>query len=440
MLVMGSWTISHPDTLAYHFQTIEWIKDYKVIPGLAHLNLRLGLQGLWFPVCALFDFVLDGKHVINLINLTVCIWFVYFLIDKIDRSFKEAKSEGLLWMLLLGISIWNYTQLRLTITSASPDFIVAIFILAITYLVLQARNTIHFTSIALFSFITICLKLSSLPIVLAGFYSLFFLIKEKKWKGIGFVFAVSVLLFSAFMIRNAITSGYVLYPSSFPDLINADWKIGRKIVEEQQEYITAYARIQSSFEGKESSKIASMKLNEWIPIWWQKLSLSDKFIIGLLVFSVLVSLIYIKRLKAINGKTKIIFSVLLIGVLFWFYLAPDIRFGSGFIIGFIGVTSKIFVLPLSSSWYKKSLLVGLSLYIFLTLIYTGYRTINFFSLKQLLIPLGIEKTVTRTITCQGVKIKLPAYDTNDQKTDNDCKGVILRGNKITDGFKSAGLK
>jgi hypothetical protein len=56
VLIMSTWTISHPDSMEYHIQAIQWIEKYKAIPGLAHLNIHLGLQNLWFPVCALLSF------------------------------------------------------------------------------------------------------------------------------------------------------------------------------------------------------------------------------------------------------------------------------------------------------------------------------------------------------------------------------------------------
>src|SRR4030095_16006318 len=144
ILVMSTWTIVHPDTLGYHAQTIQWIEKYKAIPGLVHLHVRFGYQGLWFVDAALFGFSFTAIQGITFLNSTVLSWFFIFLINRTDQSFfKDGKKlYGLLWISSLSISMWSYTQVRLTATSASPDFIATLFILAIIYLLLE-KNLKH---------------------------------------------------------------------------------------------------------------------------------------------------------------------------------------------------------------------------------------------------------------------------------------------------------
>src|SRR6187200_141406 len=141
IIVMSTWTIVHPDTLGYHAQTIQWIEKYKAVPGLVHLHARLGYQGLWFVDSALFGFSFTGKEGTTLLNSTVLLWFFIFLTNRINYNFlKEGKILfGLFWIALLVISNWSYTQVRLTATSASPDFIATLFILIIIYLLLEKK-------------------------------------------------------------------------------------------------------------------------------------------------------------------------------------------------------------------------------------------------------------------------------------------------------------
>src|SRR6186997_3065669 len=84
MLVMSSWTIIHPDTLGYHAQTIQWIEKYKAVPGLVHLHVRFGFQGLWFVDSALFVFSFTVKEGITILNSTVLFWFFVFLVNRIN--------------------------------------------------------------------------------------------------------------------------------------------------------------------------------------------------------------------------------------------------------------------------------------------------------------------------------------------------------------------
>ena len=95
LLVMSSWTITHPHTLTYHAQTIQWIEKYKVVPGLAHLHVRFGYQGLWFVCCAIFSYKFIGIEGLTFINSTVLIWYFLFIAQKINENIFEDSGNGI---------------------------------------------------------------------------------------------------------------------------------------------------------------------------------------------------------------------------------------------------------------------------------------------------------------------------------------------------------
>lgn len=441
MLAMASWPISHPDTLGYHYQNIQWIREYKIIPGLAHLNFRYGIQGLWFPVCALFDFAIADVNVVNLLNFSVASWFVLFVASQINNAFKEKKSEGLLWIALLAISLWNYTQIRLTITSASPDFIVAIFIWAAIYFFLKELNSANSMIAAIFCIVAISIKLSSLPIVAILIYSSYCFLKTKKIRSLSFLILFTISVCSAFIVRNSITSGYLLFPSSFPDLLSADWKIEKQEVEKHQQYVTAYARTRmAGYEDAEIQAIVNSAPNEWMPVWWQKQSASDKTILILFAITLLASVVFIKRIIKTNSRYRIVLVTLLAGILYWFYLAPDIRFGFGFIIPFIGIVCYIHGLNTCQKISKNITSATVSLLLIVILSYTTYRFIYFFSPRQLILPLQTELLSNRKILCDGLEIHLITEDPLLPDGSEYCQNFTTRGTKITDGFKATPVK
>ena len=133
LLIMGSWVIYHPDTLAYHLQLIKWIEEYKAVPGLVHLDGRYGFQSSWFVSCTLFRFNIFDNGSLTYINITLLIWYLIFIISRINYHFflKTAHSNRIFWVILPLFNFWGYTQIRLTATSAIPDFIAFIFISAV---------------------------------------------------------------------------------------------------------------------------------------------------------------------------------------------------------------------------------------------------------------------------------------------------------------------
>jgi hypothetical protein len=443
---MSSWTIVHPDTLGYHAQTMQWIEKYKAVPGIVHLHVRFGYQGLWFVDCALFDFSFTGKQGITFLNSTVLFWFLIFIVHRIDRNFfKEGKKiYGLLWLALLSLSFWSYTQIRLTATSASPDFIATIFVLAIIYLLIE-KNLKHLHEsdwllAALLSIVAVTIKLSVAPILTIAFIaSILFLIK-KRFKSFFFVLFVALFSFSGFIARNIITSGYVVFPSAAIDIANTDWKYSKEKTVAEKNYITAYAKRPGVTTKEEIDAVNKMRVTEWLPDWWKNRSVGDKTIMILFLFSLIVAIAFLKKIITSGVSALLSLITMLAGIIFWFINAPDPRFGFGFILGFISIIAYLLLKEREVSIGKNVLKTLIVISTFITLTYTTYRFKNFFTSDQLLTPAGIPVSQYKTFDCDGININSPVNSEFGvipiPCTDLDCQNFSPRGNKIEDGFKA----
>ena len=447
ILVMSTWVIIHPDTLGYHAQTIQWIEKYKAVPGLVHLHVRLGYQGFWFVDSALFGFSFSGSQGITFLNSTVLSWFFIFIINRINYNFlKEGKKlYGLLWITLLVISIWSYTQVRLTATSASPDFITTLFILIIIYLLLEKDQKYPDAStwllVGFLSLVAVTIKLSAAPVLLVAVAPfLLGLVKRKIKLSISMLF-ITIITLTSFIARNIITSGHMIFPSTSIDIANVDWKYDQELTRNEKNYITAYAKKPGVVIRDEINAVNKMGPAEWLPTWWQNRSPADKIIMILLVLSFISVLLSIKKIL-LSGFIPILALVMLLtGIIFWFIIAPDPRFGFGSILGFIGVVSYLIFKEKEIFIVKKLLIAILLLATGSIFAYTGYRFVNFFNKDQLLTPLGIEKSEFKIFDCEGIRINTP-IDGKDLGvtpipcTDLDCEKFSPRGNKIEEGFKA----
>ncbi len=447
ILVMSSWTIIHPDTLGYHAQTIQWIEKYKAVPGLVHLHVRLGYQGLWFVDSALFGFSFTGKEGIVLLNTTVLFWFYMFFLNRINYNFlKDGKRlYGLLWMALLVISIWSYTQVRLTATSASPDFIATLFILIIIYILLE-KNLRHLDAstwllVAFLSLVAVTIKLSVAPILLVAIVPALLGLVKRKIKLFVTILFISIVTLSPFIARNIISTGYIVFPSTFIDVANVDWKYDRELTVNEKNYITAYAKKTGVVTKDEINAVNKMNPSEWLSTWWQNRSIADKIIMIFLLLSILSALLSIKKILLSGFIPLLVLVTLLTGIVFWFANAPDPRFGFGSIIGFIGVVFYL-VFKEKVIFIGKNVLTAILLVIAGSIFaYTGYRFVNFFNKEQLIFPLGIEKTEYKTFECDGIKINSPAVNKDFgivpvPCTNLDCDKFSPRGNTVEDGFKA----
>ena len=446
VLVMSTWTIVHPDTLGYHAQTIQWIEKYKAVPGLVHLHVRLGYQGLWFIDCALFDFSFTGKQNITFLNSTVLFWFLVFIINRIDHNFFNPgkKIQGLFWIGLLSLSFWSYTQVRLTATSASPDFIATIFVLAILYMLLP-KGSKHLAPndwllAALLSIVSVTIKLSVAPILFIALVALLLFIIKKKTKPLILCVLIGVVAVSVFIARNIITTGYVIFPTTAVDVANVDWKFSNELTAHEKNYITAYAKKQGVTTKEEIDSVNNMSVAGWLPVWWKSRSVADKSIIILFLLSLIASVVSIKKIIASGFIPLLVIVTMLVGIIFWFVNAPDPRFGFGFILGFIAAVSYLLLKEKEIPVPKNLLVATLTVLAAISFSYTAYRFINFFQADQLTAPLGIPSSEYKTFDCGGIKINSPISAelgiTPVPCTHLDCNNFSPRGNKIEDGFRT----
>lgn len=446
ILVMGAWKIVHPDTLGYHAQTIQWIENYKAVPGLVHLHVRFGYQGLWFVDCALFSFSFTGKEGITFLNTTVLLWFFIFIINRINYNFfKEGKRlHGLLWLILLLLSVWSYTQVRLTATSASPDFIATLFILTIIYFLIE-KNQKHLAAsewllVSFLSLVAVTIKLSVAPILLIAVAAALISLIKRKIKLFFVIITLSVLSFTPFIARNIITTGYVVFPSTLIDIANVDWKYSTEQTINEKNYITAYAKKQGVSTKEEIDNVNKMRIDEWLPTWWQQRSIADKTILILFVLSFIAALFSIKKITGSGFIPQFLLLTVFTGIIFWLINAPDPRFGFGSIVGFITLTASIIFKDKEIQTNKFVLITALMIGSMVMLAYTGYRFVNFFNKEQLLTPMGIEKNEYKSFDCESLKINSPINadfgSTPIPCTDLDCEKFSPRGDKIEDGFKT----
>jgi hypothetical protein len=449
ILVMSTWIILHPDTIGYHVQTIKWIEDFKAIPGLVHIHNRYGLQNAWFVLCSVFSFNWTGLEALTFINSTVLLWYLLFIIERLHESFKTKNiTSGTGWLLLFVFSMWEYTQVRLTATSASPDFIAGLYCWLIFYLFsFKEKSTVDIFIIIFLGCVAVTIKLSAFAVILFGFYLASRLLAAKKVKQFLFICLLSIFIITPFISRNIITSGYPVFPSAFPDVSNADWKYDRQQTLILQDYITAYAKLKTEPTTIDDTiRQAKLSPDKWLMPWWQRLSTADRLMFLIFIFLLAYHSFFLKAIlfKA-NLFIKISILVGLSGLFIWLYNAPDPRFATGFIMPLIGIFflnlgigNKVKNKIISSKWLTLAfVLTGFAL-----AAYTGYRFVNYFNLSNIIKPVDPVKIPYKTVQCNGMSFQMPL-----NKNDNcgnipipciydSCNSFMLRGDKITDGFRA----
>lgn len=449
ILFLSTSLIIHPDTINYHVFSTQIFDKYGTITGLANLKPEFGFQSIWFSALAFFDFPPYGTSPLFLLNGCAMCWVIILLISmgtgKKRNATESTSMISRIWCLILILfCILSWTQIRLTSSSLSPDFIAAIFILLSFYFFsgrkrMQKVEDSDLLAI-LFSIFAITVKLSSVAIILIPFFIIVNGIIRKRWVVICRIILTTVILFAPIIIRSILISGYPFYPSSFGAFYSYDWKVGMSEVLRFQNYITAYARypvsrINAVLEYKQA-------IISWLPVWWRHLYLIDKTVVLIIASGVLVDLSFFRIwIQSYSRRTFAALFVAITGVVFWFVNAPDPRFGTGFLLPLIYFQYDPFIKKIKwpDNGTVKILLDRIKyISIFFVIVYAGYRLVYFFKPQQLVFPVGIEYTKLILPGCDG-KIKKMLIDNAETipQLPDSCRQFIFRGTTIRQGFKPA---
>lgn len=442
-LILSAPPIIHPDTLGYHAPLIKWIETNKAVPGIVHLQPRLGLQNSWFVSIALLDLFPSKGNGLLFLPVTLLSWYFLFLIDHINRAFLQKDLSTLLgWMAWLGISLFPITLVRLTAASTHPDFM-AVLVCWVIFWLLSKRKVenelaVH-ALIILFGFYALTIKWSVLPIMVLALYSFTRLSYRSVPKTL-YVSFIALLLLGGTLARNTISSGYPFFPTDSMDWVNVDWKPPKSELLDMQDYVTGYARGYRDGNTQEAMNGSNARFQEWIPVWWKHLTMPDKVMMVLTLAALLFSLIRLQS-KKFREEFGRLWLVSFTGLLFWWFIAPDPRFGYAFITGLIlaAFSGKI---PLPDiKWVREKSSFLLVLPAILIILYSGYRGWKDQVYQHTLLPAGpFMKNTGQVIEKEGRKWYRPLEQEGCSWnllpcTPDEMEGVEFRGEELEDGFK-----
>jgi hypothetical protein len=431
ILVISSYHIIHPDTLGYHLQSIIWFENFKAVPGIVHIDQELGLQSLWFGAQAVFRPKIFDQRYIFFLNGAVLCWYFIFILKFLN--FRKSDHQHIfLALLLLTFGLLSWTQVRLTAASASPDFIVSLYILAAAYLFLIAEKQMQGWSglVFLFTATAVSIKLSALPVMLLPVYLIIVSFQKKEFlRGFSANFLCFIFLIPI-LIRNTIASGYPLFPSGMMDIVDVTWKQDEQTLTDFRSYIRSYARV--------ADDTANTQL--WLRTWWSNLSFADQSLLILLLVLVTISVIRVKQtVQHISIRELWLVITSITGIVLWWLFAPDPRFSTGFLLLLTLILTAINLRTSPVILNKKLLTIYMWLLITGLTGYTIHRFNRFFDVDQLVIPKGAAIGKYNTIPCYTIPVNVPAGDTLCGAIPapcvlDSCNSIIPLGKTIENGF------
>jgi len=444
-IFLGSSKPVMEDTDLYHIQIIRWNQQYGTVPGVANLYLRYGFFSNWFHLISLFSFPFKHQNFLFL-NITLAIWLVFFLLHKLQFHFlnqnnKANRTLGVFYFLILTCMFIEWDLLRGTASSTSYDFIVTSLLLMALLLVIEVfllNNTTPPTSlIAIFCIAAPFFKITGAPALIILF--VYFLLSKQSLKKYFFAFAVFLLFFIPYLVKNYIQTGYFLFPySSFPNTIKPDWQVPKELLTRFTDFINLGNKYINHSTASGGWEHLHQLFFAWIPIWIRHLTLFDKIISVLVAAGILLSF-FVPVFK--HRKLRIIYYSCALIIPFWFFTAPDHRFA-------YGLTIFLAFLPLSylseSIVKKKIINASLLLTALIMVIYIFPKTKNFYP-ENLVHPPPILIPPYQKINIANYSLHLPEkingnWNSRCYDTPLPCLYQLnpyleARGKELKDGFR-----
>ncbi len=361
----------HFDTGLYHAQSIRWIEEYGVVPGLANLHSRLAYNSSSFVLTAFYSTAfLTGRSLHTVAGfLALVLATKGFVFRGLWKEKRILPSDFVRIALLWYLSI-IYTEM----VSPASDYFAMLFLfyILLTWVELAERKEkklVPYSLLSVLLCVVITIKLSAAVLLLLVLKPAYGLLREKSWGQILLFLAIGPLAALPWMARNVILSGWLVYPFDAIDLFSFDWKIPIGELQYDAEEIRVYAKGMTDVLKKDTP------IGQWFPGWFDNLKSLEKLWVMGSAISVPVGLIW-SIMAWIRGKKEaadliLVELVLMVGYLVWQIGSPLVRYGYLFVLAFPFFTGGLWIRGLFGEEGRIYRIV-----VFATLLLAGYKAVG----------------------------------------------------------------
>lgn len=209
------------DNESYYIQTIKWINEYGYVIGLANLHGFLAQNSAWHTLQAGFNFSFITDF-LNDLNGFLFVLISLLAIEKLHNYKSALDLQGLCLGLIL-----LFAPFFMQFTNApSPDLLVFVLTPYIFYVFITQFDKIDTDSFKVFLSLVVFLCFVKVTIAITSLLVLILFVKHfqsLRRNLLDYILLGGIVLL-LFIIKNAIISGYALFPIEAVDLFNFDWK------------------------------------------------------------------------------------------------------------------------------------------------------------------------------------------------------------------------
>ncbi len=318
------------DTLLYHSSIVSWLNYSKIVPGLANLHARLGMNSAYLILAAGIDTGFFDKYSSSILPAIFLFLTLKYFFELISNNLLSKNAK----LIIVILAVWAIINLStfptLYYDLPSMIFTAITFIELLLYYEEKSLKPISFDVIFIFAAMSFVIKQSGAIMVIAVFcLGSIELIKNKSnCKKITKFITIPILFGLSYIIRNIIQTGYPLYPLTIFGLpfkwtskATAQWCL---------DAIKYWARLP----GPDYMKAKTNGFFYWFLPWLKtNISNANSVYFTATFFSFILAIKNIFIVKICRKQLAhfiILLSMISANIVFWFISAPDFRFGSIF--------------------------------------------------------------------------------------------------------------
>ncbi|KIA98840.1 hypothetical protein OA93_08120 [Flavobacterium sp. KMS] len=310
------------DNESYYIQTIKWINEYGFVKGLANLHLFLAQTSGWHITQSAFNFSFLYDKFNDLSGFCLLLGNIYAILH-LNSYFKNKGINYLIIGLLPLANLFFFSF----ISSPSPDLPIYILSLIIFFSFLSSYKNLNigtFNTVFILVVFAIYIKTTAIALILIP---LLLFIKHYKIliPRIAKPLSIGILVFSLFLIKNTIISGYPLFPITL-NIFHFDFQIPVSMVHFYYDETkrAAFSITQNEFD--------TMSVFEIFKTWISRPALHGLFN-KLIVLLLIIMPFFI--FKFFNKKTFwVLYGVFVFQIILLLLSSPQYRFFMNFILLF----------------------------------------------------------------------------------------------------------
>jgi hypothetical protein len=458
----------------YYIQTLKWMSEYPIIPGIGNIYPALSYNSNWHILNTFWGFSFLGFQCFNDLNGYLYLLLILYSLEGLEGLFKREKT--ILNCTKVGFIFFSYFFFRPFVALTSADFAAGMLTWFVMIELLDKslyrkglNDNAKLNAIIILSVFAFTVKISAIWILFIPLsYGVRFLYLKEHLYFIR-IFSVVLLIIIPHLTRNVISSGYLLNPLTIIDIFHFDWKMPKETEKSGligfqyilDPYLTGITHHNRYIKGKDGERIRTnhrINFKEWISTSINESNLYSQgiFILILLSFLMYIGLaFYLNKATLSLGFEGILFFLLLFGgMLLWIFLLPSWKIGGlriafGLVMLFVLSPIVLFISILIQKYPSKLGLVLLSQFLCVL------QLKNFWNVedKRLLIsnhiilPPEFPIPSTKSVKVENITFHIITEKYKNIDDEAGCWGAKLpcitslnptfepRGEKIEDGFR-----